>query len=519
MNIGNLLSKTAKIFPDQMAIVHGDYEINYREANERVNQLANAFSALGLRKGDNLAILLHNCPEFIETLFACFKAGITTVPINFRLHPEECRFIIDNSESAAVVLGADFRDDLYILKDGMPKVKHFICVDESIPGMEDYENLVESQPVIFEAEEVENHHVAWIFYTSGTTGMPKGAMLTHHNILTMTMNFFADVCPLGPEDAVLHAAPLSHGSGLYAIPNVAKAAANVILETRSFEPEAVFKTIERRKITNMFAAPTMIKRLITHSDIKQYDLSSLKCINYGGGPIHVQDLKDMVKVMGQVFVQIFGQAESPMTISYLRKEEHLTDGNELQLKRLASAGIPRTDVEVRVVDENDIELPNGTLGEIVVRGEVVMKGYWKNAQATKDTIRKGWLRTGDLGVMDEYGYIYIMDRSKDMIISGGENVYSREIEDVIIKHPSVFEVAVIGVPDDTWGEAIKAIVALKEGQSASEEEIISFCKKYLASYKKPKSVDFVDELPKSAYGKILKREIRDKYWAQKKRKV
>jgi len=499
--------------------VHGDYEINYREANERVNQLANAFSALGLRKGDNLAILLHNCPEFIETLFACFKAGITTVPINFRLHPEECRFIIDNSESAAVVLGADFRDDLYILKDGMPKVKHFICVDESIPGMEDYENLVESQPVIFEAEEVENHHVAWIFYTSGTTGMPKGAMLTHHNILTMTMNFFADVCPLGPEDAVLHAAPLSHGSGLYAIPNVAKAAANVILETRSFEPEAVFKTIERRKITNMFAAPTMIKRLITHSDIKQYDLSSLKCINYGGGPIHVQDLKDMVKVMGQVFVQIFGQAESPMTISYLRKEEHLTDGNELQLKRLASAGIPRTDVEVRVVDENDIELPNGTLGEIVVRGEVVMKGYWKNAQATKDTIRKGWLRTGDLGVMDEYGYIYIMDRSKDMIISGGENVYSREIEDVIIKHPSVFEVAVIGVPDDTWGEAIKAIVALKEGQSASEEEIISFCKKYLASYKKPKSVDFVDELPKSAYGKILKREIRDKYWAQKKRKV
>ncbi len=519
MNVGTLLSKVARTHPGRLAIVHGDHEITYGEIDNRVNQLANALYGLGIRKGDHVAILLPNCQEFLETLFACFKAGICAVPINFRLHAKECGFIIDNSESAAVILGSDFRDSVYALKDGMPRVRHFICVDEPVPGMSSYEDLLGAQPTNFTDIPVARDDLAWIFYTSGTTGMPKGAMLTHHNLMTMTMNFYADVAPLGPEDAVLHAAPLSHGSGLYSIPNIGKGAANVILATRSFEPEAVFRTIENRRITNMFAAPTMIKRLVTHPKIGDYDLSSLKCINYGGAPILVEDLKDMVKALGQVFVQVFGQAESPMTISYLRKEEHLMDGTTREMKRLASAGIPRTDVEVQIFDENDAELPVGELGEIVVRGEVVMKGYWKNPEATEKTLRNGWLHTGDLGVIDEDGYVYILDRAKDMIISGGENIYSREIEDAILKHPAVFELAVIGVPDDHWGEAIKALVVLKEGQRASEEEIIAFCKEHLASYKKPKTVEFLDELPKSAYGKVLKRELRDKYWALETRKV
>jgi acyl-CoA synthetase (AMP-forming)/AMP-acid ligase II len=519
MNVGTLFTKSARTFPERLAIAYGDYELTYQQANTRINRLANALRNLGIQKDSHVAILLHNCPEFIETLFACFKAGIGTVPINFRLHPKECAFIIDNSEAVAVVLGEDFRDSLYALKKEMPKVKHYICITEPLEGMISYEKLLQVRSTGFTDERVERDDLAWLFYTSGTTGRPKAAMLTHHTLMMMTMNFFADMSPLGPEDVVLHAAPLSHGSGLYGIPNVAKGAANVILQSKSFEPKIVLETIQRRKVTNMFLAPAMIKRLVTSPEVDQYDLSSIKCINYGGAPIYEEDLKEAVRKMGQVFVQLFGQAESPMTISYLRKEEHLLEGTEEQMRRLTSAGIPRTDLEVKIFDFNDKELPPGEMGEIVVRGEVVMKGYWRNPEATAETLRGGWLHTGDLGIMDEKGYVYILDRAKDMIISGGENIYSREIEDVILKHPAVYEVAVIGVPDEKWGESVKAIVALRPGHKATGEELINFCKEHLASYKKPKSVDFIDAIPKNPYGKVLKRELREKYWAGEARRV
>jgi len=519
MNVGTLLTKSARTFPQRLAIAYGNHEWTYQQANNRINKLANGLTRLGIKKGENVAILLHNCPEFLETLFACFKAGIGTVPINFRLHPKECSFIIDNSEAVAVVLGDDFRDSLYALKHEMPRVKHTLCIADPLKGMLQYEDLLKEQSPNFADVDVERDDLAWLFYTSGTTGQPKGAMLTHHVLMMMTMNFFADMAPLGPDDVILHAAPLSHGSGLYCLPNVAKGAANIILHAKTFDPKTVFETIRRRKVTNMFMAPAMIKRLVTSPEIDQYDLSSLKCIHYGGAPIYVEDLKTAVRKLGQVFVQLFGQAESPMTISYLRKEEHLLEGTEEEMKRLTSAGIPRTDVEVKIVDDKDHELPPGEMGEIVVRGEVVMKGYWRNPKATAETLRGGWLHTGDLGVMDERGYVYILDRAKDMIISGGENIYSREIEDVILKHPAVHEVAVIGVPDETWGEAIKAIVALKQGQKATQEEIINFCKEHMASFKKPKSVEFIEEIPKNPYGKVLKRELREKYWAGEARRV
>ena len=519
MNVGTLLTKTARTFPQRLAIAYGDDEWTYQQANERINKLANALTRLGIKKGENVAILLHNCPEFLETLFACFKAGIGTVPINFRLHPKECSFIIDNSEAVAVVLGDDFRDSLYALKHEMPRVKHTLCMSDPLKGMLPYEDLLKEQSPTFVDVDVERNDLAWLFYTSGTTGQPKGAMLTHHVLMMMTMNFFADMAPLGPDDVILHAAPLSHGSGLYSLPNVAKGAANIVLRVKTFDPKTVFETIQRRKVTNMFMAPAMIKRLITSPEMDHYDLSSLKCIHYGGAPIYVEDLKAAVRKLGQVLVQLFGQAESPMTISYLPKEEHLLEGTEEEMKRLTSAGIPRTDVEVKIFDEKDHELPPGEMGEIVVRGEVVMKGYWRNPKATAETLRGGWLHTGDLGIMDERGYVYILDRAKDMIISGGENIYSREIEDVILKHPAVHEVAVIGVPDETWGEAIKAIVALKQGQKATQEEIINFCKEHMASFKKPKSVEFIEEIPKNPYGKVLKRELREKYWVGEARRV
>ena len=269
----------------------------------------------------------------------------------------------------------------------------------------------------------------------------------------------------------------------------------------------------------MFGAPTMVKMMVDSPAVERFDHSSLKALNYGGAPMLAEDMKEAIAKLGPCLVQLFGQAESPMTITGLPHQDHVLEGTPEQMKRLASAGFPRTDVEVKIFDASDNELPPGEMGEIVTRSDLVMKGYWRNPEVTVETLRNGWLHTGDVGYMDESGYLFIMDRSKDMIISGGENVYPREIEEVLVRHPAVREVAVIGVPDPKWGEAIKAIVSLSPGQSATEEELISFCKDNIASYKKPKSVDFVDELPKNNYGKILKRELRAKYWEDKERKV
>lgn len=520
MNISQLLTKTARLFPDKPAIIHGNRQLTYAQFNARVNRLANALVRLGLKPGANAAILQHNFTETYESLFACFKCGLGAVPINFRLHPREFAFMIDHSESRAVILSPEFNDSILGVRDLIPNAPHLITLSGAGGELRDYESLLRDSPVEFSDRDVSPDDLAWLFYTSGTTGMPKGAMLTHRNLLAMTMNFYTDVAPgFSPDDVILHAAPLSHGSGLYGLANIGKGATNVILASKSFDPELVFQTIEKYRITNMFVAPTMIKMLIDHPAVDRYDLSSLRSLNYGGAPMLVEDLKRAIAKLGPCLVQVYGQGESPMTISYLPHWAHQADGNPEEVKRLGSAGFARTDVEVRIFDEADNELPAGQIGEIVTRSDLVMKGYWKNPEATASTLKNGWLHTGDVGHVDQNGYLFIMDRSKDMIISGGENIYPREIEEVLIRHPAVREVSVIGVPDPKWGEAIKAVVSLNPGMSAGEQELIDFCRDHIASYKKPKSVDFVDELPKSNIGKLLKRELRDRYWQDKKRKV
>jgi acyl-CoA synthetase (AMP-forming)/AMP-acid ligase II len=519
MNIAKLLTKTARTFPQKTAIVHGPKKLAFSQFNERANRLANALQGLGVRPGDNVAIPQYNYPETLETIFACFKAGCGAVPINFRLHPKECAFIIDHSQARAVVLSPEFNEVIMDIRRDIPDVEHLITLENATGELRDYEDLLAAASPDHEDARVDPEQLAWLFYTSGTTGQPKGAMLTHRNLLAMTMNFYADMSPLGPDDAVLHGAPLSHGSGMYALPNIAKGAVNVILEGKTFEPELVFKTIAHHRITNMFAAPTMVKRLADSPAANKYDHSSLKCLNYGGGPMYVEDLKQAMRTLGPCLVQLFGQGEAPMTITYLPKRDHKLEGSEEEMRRLASAGIARTDVEVAVLDQEGRPLPAGQAGEIVTRSDLVMKGYWRNPRATAETLRNGWLHTGDLGYLDENGYLFIMDRSKDMIISGGENIYPREVEDVLVRHPAVREAAVIGVPDPQWGEAMKAIVALTPGQTVSGEELIAFCKDNIASYKKPKTVDFVEELPKNNYGKILKRELRARYWGQQDRNV
>jgi acyl-CoA synthetase (AMP-forming)/AMP-acid ligase II len=520
MNVSQLLTKSARTFPENLALVYGPKKLTYAQFNSRVNSLANALCRLGIQRGDNIAVLQYNYPETLESIFACFKAGCGAVPINFRLHPNEFAFIIDHSEAKAVILSAEFNEAIIGIRDRIPTARHLIALSGAQGEILDYEKLLSVESDQFRDADVLPDDLAWLFYTSGTTGMPKGAMLTHRNLIATSMNFYADICPgFGPDDVVLHAAPLSHGSGIYALPNIGKAATNVILASKSFDPELIFETIQEYRVTNIFAAPTMIKLMVESPAVDKYDHSSLRARNYGGAPMLVEDLKQAMERLGPCLVQLFGQAESPMTITYLPHRDHMLEGSPEQIKRLSSAGFPRTDVEVKIFDGDDKEVPPGETGEIVTRSDLVMKGYWRNPEATNETLKNGWLHTGDMGYMDEMGYLYIMDRSKDMIISGGENIYPREIEEALIRHEAIREVAVIGIPDPKWGEAIKAVVALLPGVSATEEELISFCKNQIASYKKPKSVDFVDELPKNNYGKILKRDLRARYWKDKARKV
>jgi acyl-CoA synthetase (AMP-forming)/AMP-acid ligase II len=520
LNIGTLLTKSTRTFSDNLAIAHGPKNLTYAQFNARVNRLANALNHLGVRQGDKVALLQYNYPEMLESMFACFKAGYGAVPINWRLHPNEFSFIIDHSEAQAVILSPEFNETVLHIRESIPSVRYLITLSNAEGELLDYEGLISKGSDQFSDAKVQPDDLAWLFYTSGTTGMPKGAMLTHRNLLAMTMNFYADICPgFGPDDAILHAAPLSHGSGLYALPNVGKAAANIILESKSFDPELIFRSIQGNRVTNIFAAPTMVKLMVESPAVDRYDHKTLKALNYGGAPMLVEDLKEAMAKLGPCLVQLYGQAESPMTITYLPHRDHVLDGSPEQIKRLASAGFPRTDVEVKIFDTDDREVSSGEVGEIVTCSDLVMKGYWRNSEATAETLRHGWLHTGDMGYMDDRGYLFIMDRSKDMIISGGENIYPREIEEVLIQHPAIREVAVIGVPDAKWGEAIKAVVSLVEGQSVTAEELIAFCKDHIASYKKPRTVDFIDDLPKNNYGKILKRELRAQYWEGRERKV
>jgi acyl-CoA synthetase (AMP-forming)/AMP-acid ligase II len=335
----------------------------------------------------------------------------------------------------------------------------------------------------------------------------------------MLMNYLADVHNIQPGEVVLHAAPMSHGSGIVALPAVARGATNVIMDTPSFDPRALFGVIEQQRVDHIaFLAPTQIIKMLEDFVEGEYDLSSLKAICYGGAPIYVEHLRHAMEAFGPVFAQIFGQGEAPITITGLSPAAHaefLASGDE----RIGSAGSIRTDVEARAVDDEGRELPPGEAGEIVVRGDVVMQGYWNNPEATAEAIRDGWLHTGDIGAFDERGYLFLLDRAKDMIISGGNNVYPREVEEVLVEHPAVANAVVLGIPDAYWGEAVHAVVVLEPGAEVTAEELIAHCGNSLAGYKKPKAVDFVSELPISGYGKVLRREVRDRYWEGHDRRV
>jgi long-chain acyl-CoA synthetase len=480
MNLVHLLLRSARWLPERPALATGRRVVrSYGEMASRVARLAAGFKQkLTLQTGDRVALAAKNCPEYYEILFACWHAGLTAVPMNAKLHPKEFAYILENSGAKACFASPDLAS--------------------AVPDAISTNDL---SPLLGEARapaDVSPDDVAWLFYTSGTTGVPKGAMLTHRNMLFQTHAYFADIDKLGPQDAALHAAPLSHGSGLYGLPHFAAGAVNVMPESGHFEPAEIFELLDHWPNLSFFAAPTMIVRLLASPAARTPQ--KLKTITYGGAPMYVADSLRAIELFGPRLYQLFGQGEAPMTITGLPQSEHQ------RKNKLESCGFARTGVEVKIADQNDEELPAGEIGEILTRSDCVMAGYWKNPEATAKALRGGWLHTGDLGAMDAEGFLTIKDRSKDMIISGGANIYPREIEEVLLRHPAVAECSVVGRPHPEWGEEVVAFIVKKSDLRI--EELDSLCLDNIARFKRPRHYRFVEALPKNNYGKVLKTELR-----------
>ena len=477
----------------------------YAELARRVTALSRGMrEGLGLKPGDRAALVMTNCPEYIEILYAAWWAGLAAVPINAKLHPKEAEYILTNAEASVCFVTPDLASSIGPLESSVPGLQRVIDVGSSA-----YRSLFRDGATI-EPHPMAPDDVAWLFYTSGTTGRPKGVMITHRNILAMTLCYFSDVDHIAPGDCVLHAAPLSHGSGMYNFPHVLRAANQVVPEQGHFDPPEIFALSRRWPGMAFFAAPTMVHRLVAWARQNAPDLSGLKTIIYGGGPMYLEDIKQALDAMGDRFVQIYGQGECPMAITVLARSQIADRAHPRWAERLASVGFAQSAVEVRVGNAQDQPLACGEIGEVLVRGDIVMKGYWRNPEASAETLRNGWLHTGDVGSLDDDGFLTLRDRSKDMIISGGSNIYPREVEEVLLRHPAVSEVAVVGRPHPDWGEEVVAFVVVQPGRQAPQQELDSLCLEHIARFKRPKLYRYVDSLPKNNYGKVLKTLLRER---------
>ncbi len=501
MNVAQLLVRTASVFPERTAIMLGERKIiDYRELAHRAASIATYLkSDLGLAPGDRVALLMTNNVAYLEILYGVWWAGGVAVPINAKLHPKEAAYILDNAGAACLFCSDDLASRIRPIADTLPALRRVFTAES-----DDYARLINAAPAALTPRAPDD--VAWLFYTSGTTGFPKGVMQTHRNLLTMTSCYFTDVDDVMPGDAMVYAAPFSHGAGMYHFPYLLRGALHVIPESRGFEPEELCRLSKTIGQLSLFAAPTMVRRLVEHVDTHGINPSGFKTIIYGGGPMYTEDIRKALSVMGNRFVQIYGQGECPMTITALSRE-HLADtAHPRWLERIASVGIAQSMVEVITTDDEGRTLPAGEIGEIRVRGDVVMAGYWNNQEASAAALQNGWLRTGDMGCMDADGFLTLHDRSKDLIISGGANIYPREVEEVLLRHPKVHEVSVIGKPDAEWGEVVVAFVVAEQ---VTVTELDELCLAHIARFKRPKHYHFIDALPKNHYGKVLKTALRE----------
>jgi|SRR5579872_184999 len=503
MNLAALLHRNGRAAGGAPAIYVGArLYADYGTLSMRVAAVAGALrERYGLSPGDRVAVAATNCPQFIEVLYAAWHAGLCAVPMNAKLHPREFAYILHHSGARLCFATTDMMESVAPLVDELPT---FECAIE-IGGAE-YRRACRADTI--EAWQSDAGEPAWLFYTSGTTGRPKGATLSHRNLLVMIYCYYADIDAVADTDTFLHGAPMSHGSGLYGLPFLAGGAAQVIPESGHFDPAEIFELLGAHRSVSSFFAPTMVSRLVSAAQDADVPVDHLKTIVYGGGPMYVEDLKRALARFGDRFAQIYGQGEAPMTITALPKASIADRSHPRYERRIASVGRPFTGVQVRVVDPDDRPLPVGEIGEVCARGDIVMNGYWHNPEATATTLRNGWLHTGDVGAFDEDGFLTLKDRSKDLIISGGSNIYPREVEEVLLRHEGVLEVSVVGRPHPEWGEEVVAFVVTKPGHAAPEHELDALCLAHIARFKRPKAYRYVEALPKNNYGKVVKTELR-----------
>lgn len=490
MNPAEWLHRTARARGESPALLTGEtIELDYAQFRDAAARLGAGLAARGVSKGDRVAIYMGNRIEYLIAMYGVWFAGAAAIPINAKLHPKEADWILENAE-ATLCLSDD--------KLGPDLATQAICVDD-----QNWAALLASDPMT-RPEALDTDDMIWLFYTSGTTGKPKGVMMTCGNVASMTYGYFTDVDEVFAEDAILYAAPMSHGAGIYNFMHVIRGARHVVPESGGFEPDEILSLGKSIGRISMFAAPTMVRRLVDHAKATGQSGEGLRTISYAGGPMYEADILDAVETLGARFVQIYGQGECPMGITALTRHDVADRTHPRWRERLNSVGTAQSAVLVRIFDEVGQELPPGEIGEIVVRGATVMKGYWQNTAATQHTIRDGWLWTGDMGSKDADGYITMQDRSKDMIISGGSNIYPREVEEVLLSHPDVAEVAVVGRPHADWGEEVVAFVV----GTATSSELDQLCLGQIARFKRPKEYILVPQLPKNNYGKVLKIELR-----------
>ena len=515
MNTTDFLSIANAICPERACIVFEGERQTFVQTNERVNRLSNALARLGIAKGDRVAILQVNCPQYIESYYATAKLGAIFVPLNFRSKQDELSYMLANAEAKLLLVGSRYLDMARAMLPHLPSLKQCLSIESKPADMLYYEDLVTSSPPDEVFSEIEDEDITLLVYTAGTTARPKGVPLRHSGFASYVLE---NVDPPSPdiEEKNLLTIPLYPVAGLQSMLAAVYGGRTLVL-MRQFETEEWLETVQREQVTRAVLVPTMLKRVVDHPDFAGYNLGSLKVLTYGAASMPFEVIKKAIAVMPWVkFINAFGQTETTSTITALGPEDHIIKGSkeerEKKLKRLTSSiGRPLPDVAVKVVAEQGEELPPGEVGELLAKGPRVMSGYWRDEQKTAQVMTPdGWLHTGDMGWIDEEGYIYLSGRGDDMIIRGGENISPEEVENVLGSHPKIEEVAVTGVPDPEWGQQPVAFVVLKSGESATAEEIIEYCQSSLG-FKRPRAVVFLDSLPRNPMGKVLKRVLREQY--------
>ncbi|MAP36348.1 MAG: hypothetical protein CL698_01635 [Chloroflexi bacterium] len=514
MNTSEFLNITSLIVPDRTAVIFDGRRITYSDLALRVVKLANALRQLGVEKGDRIATMEVNCNEHIEAYFAAAKLDAIYVPINFRASQSELEYMLNDSSPTVLLAGSRYTDMIELISSKVESLKALIVIDGIVEGWHTYERIVDSAPDDEMYPESDEDDLTMLMFTAGTTGSPKGVMLSHDSFSSYILS---NVSPpdMEVEEKNILTVPLYHIAGVQAVMAAVYGGRTLIIQ-RQFEPVEWMTLVEQEKANRAMMVPTMLKMILDHQEFQNHDLSSLEVITYGAAPMPLEVIRRAIAMLpGTFFINAFGQTETAATITMLPPEDHILEGSdeeiEVKLKRLTSIGKPLEDVEVRIVSDEGNQVGLGETGEIVARGSRLMKGYWKQEQATAEALRGGWLYTGDLGYFDEDGYIFLSGRAKDFIKRGGEMVSPEEVEQVLHSHPAIDEAAIIGVPDIDWGERVRAIVVAKEGETIDGPEVIEYCRSRLSSFKKPESVVVVDKLPRNPLGKVLKRILREDF--------